>query len=73
MKKSEFACDWCQLPKPETQMFDIVVTPIGKLYPRELKAEICNDCLRQIHDKIQRIAVRAQDGRELAAGAGEQS
>lgn len=66
MRKTCYACDWCQVePLTATETYQVIVTPVEKLLPRELDADICIPCFRKLQDCIQRIAVRARDEREL--------
>ena len=62
-----YSCDWCEQRTPHGSMLSMLVFPIDKMMRRELDAEICNACFQLLLNAIQRIAVKAQDQRDLAA------
>ncbi len=46
-------------------MLEVWAFPVGTPYRRDLTADVCRLCFDQLLHAIQRIAIRAQDMREL--------
>ncbi len=58
-------CTWCDSPIPLNKLRHILIVSSGQEGPVELAATICARCKREVLNTAQRIAVRAQDEREL--------